>query len=356
MKYYSHTLSGLATVLFFQSATLSYLARAEVGIDDKAKGIEEGFKKGGAVGRINPGFKIPQEGAHKIAPSVGGNMKVKPNLAKSARFDLLGLKKLKANGLGGANLIGYYDLERMFLGTRHESSPQYSDHVVFHSFSGEVIRRLAFNSPEQEKDIIKRLSLKGRLPVSIFVRALSTRVGHDGVNMSQRLSYKVIYHREHEAALISSGARAAGESGNNILRFQAALKADAQEGDVSYTLGQVYVSSKPSPSGSVLWFNGIRIYNSSDKPVSVALVSASITQAGVTSECVLNPRWNPIDQWEVAAKHWSDGYYETGQMPRNKWAFDSTATINANMKAVVSVVLKVNGGKEITLRRAVDPS
>ncbi len=277
----------------------------------------------------------------------GDGKEVVMAVPRSARFDL------KEIADGHHVLVGRLGLRRQFLGTR--ATPSYRDLVQFHCFNGEELKFSGFTTPGVEDRLAERLADGRQLPVMMSVRFERVRVGHDGINMSERLVARILECEEMTAESIRAAAGTAGFDAAACESFTAALAPDLVKDGVAISLGDVFVRSKPTPRAAAVGIHGVRVFNTSSVVATVEITGLTIEQAGVSQRCVLSERWRAPRSWKVEAGGWSDGKYEEGKMPQTLWRFDPAGAIEPGKKVEVRLEVKLNGGEPVVLTRSVDP-
>jgi hypothetical protein len=276
-----------------------------------------------------------------------GGEAVLETIPRSARFDL---KDIKGDRY---DLVGRLSLRRQFMGTI--ATPQYHDVVQFHCFNGDELKFPSFTDPESESRLVKTLANGRSLPAIVTVRFERIRVGHDGINMSERLVAHIDAFKPTTVESIRAAAEAAGFDAADYSQYKAALDPDVVKGGIAVSLGEVSVRSEVTPGAAALAIHGIRVFNSTSEVVSVEIIGLVIEQEGVSQRCVMNKRSSGPHSWQVEAASWSDGAYEQGEMPRILWMFDPPEPIEPKKKVAVELELKVNGKEPLTLTRNVDP-
>ncbi len=276
-----------------------------------------------------------------------GDKTISETILRSARFDLKDIKE------GRYNIVGHINLRRRFSGTR--AIPPYHDGVQFSCFSGDDLKFSTFKDPELESSLLKLLANGRSLPVVITVRFERIRVGHDGINMSDRLVAHIEECKPTTTESIFTTAEAAGFGAADFLRFKTALKPDFVKDGIAVTLGKVSARSKVTPRGVALSIHGIRVFNTTAKIISIEITELTIQQDSVQLQCVRSKKSQAPHSWQVKAASWSDGVYEKGKMPRILWMFDPSGTIKPRKKVTVQLKLKLNSSKTVILTRTIDP-
>lgn len=270
-------------------------------------------------------------------------------IPESAHFDF---KEVKGDN---QVLVGRLGLKRRFLGTR--ATPSYEDKIVFHSFRGDELKFSTFTELAVEREMLNLLANGRSLPVIMIVRFETIRVGHDGVNMSDRVVAKIEVCKRLSAKVVCSAAEEAGFDKAESVKFMKTLAPDAEKDGVLMSLGEVYARVKPAPRGSPISIYGINVFNTTSKAITVEISEVIIEQDGVKRKCKID-KTAAVKAWKVEARSWSDGEYEKGKMPNNKWRFhliDPSKPIVADKKITLTLVLKINGKESLSLTRMVDP-
>lgn len=265
---------------------------------------------------------------------------------QSAHFDLENIKE------GQCELVGRLSLKRQFLGTR--ATPSFHDSVIFHSFSGEELKRSSFTNPELEGRLMKGLAGGHSIPATMTVRLEGKRIGHDGINMSNVLIAHIEAWKPAPAEAICAAAEDAGFDEAAAVSYQAALDPDWVKEGIAVSLGKVYARSKMTPRSVALAIDGIRVFNTTSEVASIEIIELTIEQGGVSRPCVASKRSGAPMTWQVEAKSWSDGIYEKGRVPGTLWMFDSPEPIQPGKEVTLRLKLKLNG-EALTLTRTVDP-
>ncbi|MEP3481919.1 MAG: hypothetical protein ABJZ55_21935 [Fuerstiella sp.] len=266
---------------------------------------------------------------------------------QSARFELEGIQDERYQ------LAGRLSVKRRFNGT--SANPPYRDVVHFFCFDGDEIKVSTFTDSRLESRLLKRLVSGRSLSVIATVRFELVRVGHDGINISNRLVAYLESFKEVNAEEICVAAQAANFDATDCERYKATLGPDYEKEGLAVSLGNVSVRSKVTPRGSALGIHGIRVFNTTSKVATIEIVKVLIEQEGVIQPCVLSKRTRAPQSWNVDAEDWSDGHYKDGSSPGTLWMFDHSEPIVPEKKVEVRLELKLNGGESLILTRIVDP-
>lgn len=255
---------------------------------------------------------------------------------------------------GFAVLVGRLVLHRQFMGTRAE--PAYVDSVRFRFFDGSDPKFISFNHDAEQRRMIEQLKAGRSLPAVLTVEVEKVRVGHDGINMRDRLVTRVQACTLTEADLIIAAAKEVGFDEAACDAFARDLEPDAEQQGVVVVLGGVSVRPKIEPGWKTpaVFVGGIRVFNNTDEDATIEIVGLSIEQDGVKQQCPLNQTTSPRS-WRVAAGTWSNGIYEQGKMPKTRWTFDPTKPIDPEKPVSAHLQIKINNGEPITLKRTVEP-
>lgn len=280
-----------------------------------------------------------------VTPDVSA--KVSEKIPKSVHF---GLKDIKG---GKYSLVGSLSVKRKFLGMR--SDPAYQDLVQFHCFNGDELKFASFSDPKVEALLLKSLSSGHSIPAMMTVQFESISVGRDGINTSKRLKADIEDCKLTTADAVCAAAEAAKLEATSVADFKAGLAPDAEKDGVAVSLGNVSVRSKVTPRSIGLGIHGVKVFNTTSKPVSIEILKVSMEQDGVLQECVMNKRSKAALKWQVEATSWSDGIYSKGEMPQNLWMFDYAKPIKPGKKVKVQFEIKLNDGDTMILSRTVDP-
>ncbi len=267
-------------------------------------------------------------------------------IPQTARFNLNGINNQRYT------LVGRLSIERKFMGSR--ANPPYHESARFHSYNGELLKFSSFTDAALEKVMLKSLAKGNSIPVMLMVRFESTRVGHDGRNISERIIAHIEACKKITAESICSAAEAAGSNAADSLRYMKALKPDIVKNGIGVSLGTVTVKAKPTPRGAALSIKGIKVINATSKPVTIKLVKATLEQGGKAYKCLLHQRSRAPLNWEVEGESWSDGVDTKGAAPRNLWMFNHSGTIDMAQKVTLKLELKLNGSDTIALSRTMD--
>ncbi len=276
-----------------------------------------------------------------------GGAAVSETIPPSARFDLKDIADDRYV------LVGRLSMGRKFLGT--SATPPYHDFAQFHCFNGDELKFSTFTEPELESRLMKRL-VKGRsLPVMLTVRFERIRVGHDGLNMSERLIAQIEECKAATAEAICAAAEAAGFEAADSERFKSTLDPDLERDGVAVSLGDVWVRSKTTSRGSALAIRGIRVFNTTPEVATIEIIGLKFEQGGESQRCDWSERMRTPRRWQVEAGGWSDGNYEDGKMPGVLWMFDPSGPIEPRKEVKVQLELKLNESEPLILTRTVDP-
>ena len=270
------------------------------------------------------------------------------NIPESARFDQ---KKIEA---GKQQLVGRLSLRRQFLGTR--ATPQFRDTVQFNSFDGEKLEFTGFLSPQLETQVVSKLVTGHQLAALVNVRFEPAVAGHDGINMQKRLRAKISRWQPITADQACAAAKAAGRSAEDCERFKAALTPDFEKDDIAISLEKAVVRAEVTPRGTAVSLLGLRVFNTSNKSVTITINQLSIEQDGKTQRCTLKKKSTAPLSWTIGAKSWADGHYEEGKSPRVSWGFDREGSIEPDKKVKVLLELKLDDGEPFTITKTVDPT
>ncbi|MGJ8657929.1 MAG: hypothetical protein ACSHX6_15885 [Akkermansiaceae bacterium] len=273
-------------------------------------------------------------------------MEVLHKIPQSAHFDLQEIENDQYQ------LVGRLNIQRRFLGTR--ATPPYQDVVQFHCFNGDELKFSSFTDDKLEKNLLKILANGHSLPVVMTVRFERKRVGHDGINMSERLLAHVEACQPATAESIVTAAKASQFDATAAENYLEALNPDLVKDRIAISLGKIYVRSKVSPRASAFSIHGIRVFNTSSDRVSIEIIEVTIEQESVTQHCQPSNRSKSPQSWQVAPNSWSDGIYEQGKMPRVLWMFDPAKPIKPEKKVTIKLKLKLNKSEVLTLERTVD--
>lgn len=250
--------------------------------------------------------------------------------------------------------VGRLTLHRRFLGTRAE--PAYEDSVRFHCFDGSELRLLTFVDDDLKQQLRDRLAAGRPLPAVVTVCFERVRVGHDGINVGERLVPRVEQCQLTTDDAVCAAAQAADFDESDCARFVDALEPDYFLDGIAISLGQVLVRPQVPPRWptSSVTINGIQVFNTTPDDVTIEIVGLEIEQNGTRQPCALNEQ-RSLRHWQVAAESWADGVYESGIMPQNRWYFDPAEPIVADQAVTVYLEIKINGKDKATLERIVVP-
>ena len=263
----------------------------------------------------------------------------------AARFDQEGLTD------GEHQIVGRLSVRRQFLGTR--ATPAFMDVIQFHSFDGAELKFLKFADEELQQRLLKQLVNGKGIPVLIAANLEVKRVGHDGINMSTRITGTIESCEELSSETVAIAAATVGCEEEALKRYKASLKPEAISKDVAVSLGHVYVRSKTSRRGSGVSISNISAFNSSNDPATVSIKRLQIEQNGNAQKGRLSDPSGP-ETWEVEAQSWSDGVYEEGEMPQRLCAFEPADPIEPKEEVTIEIEIEING-EVVTLRRTVTP-
>ena len=263
----------------------------------------------------------------------------------AARFDQEGLTD------GEHQIVGRLSVRRQFLGTR--ATPAFMDVIQFHSFDGAELKFLKFADEELQQRLLKQLVNGKGIPVLIAANLEVKQVGHDGINMSTRITGTIESCEELSSETVAIAAATVGCEEEALKRYKESLKPEAISKDVAVSLGHVYVRSKTSRRGSGVSISNISAFNSSNDPATVSIKRLQIEQNGNAQKGRLSDPSGP-ETWEVEAQSWSDGVYEEGEMPQRLWAFEPADPIEPKEEVTIEIEIEING-EVVTLRRTVTP-
>lgn len=266
----------------------------------------------------------------------------------SAHF---GQKDLRA---GFEVVVGRLVLHRHFMGTR--ADPMYHDSVRFRFFDGSELSFLKLADEKLEQQMIEQLRAGRSLPAVLTVDIERVRVGHDGINVSQRLVPRVETCLLTSVDLVCAAAKDAGFDVEACNAFANAVEPDVSQDGIAVSLDRVTVRPKTPPrwKTSAVFIDGIRVFNTTPDNATIEIIGLTIEQDDVTQACSMDPQKSPRT-WRVAAKSWSDGVYAGGEMPQNRWRFNPSRPIDPGEKVTVHLEIKINGGEKMSLKRTVEP-
>ena len=165
--------------------------------------------------------------------------------------------------------------------------------------------------------ILKQLVSGYSRPVLLSVDTKSVRVGHDGINMSERMIPEVLEYQPLTIDAVRAAAKEAGIADADVDRFEEALAPNVVRDGVAVSLENVFIRSKANRSGSGLAISGVQVFNSTVDEVTIKLKRVWTEQGSEPQQYELSDSTS----WTVAAESWSDGIYTDGEMPKKMWQF-----------------------------------
>ena len=262
----------------------------------------------------------------------------------------LGVADLK---LGEQEIVCRASIVRKFMGTR--ANPPYWDTVEFYCFDGKKLQFSTVEDPNLRALFMEQLTGGHSLPVLLTVDVKSVRVGHDGINMSQRMVPNVVEYQPLTIEAIKAAAKAAGLDDAVANSFEQSLSPDGEADGVAVSLGNIFIRSKANRSGSGLGIAGIQVFNSNSEEATIKINRVWSQQGDQTQEYELTKRSAGPLKWTVASESWSDGVYTDGKMPKNLWQFKPSTPLEPEQEVILNFEIQVNDGEPMTLTRTAEP-
>ena len=291
-------------------------------------------------------FAIEQKSALDGLPKVVVHQVVQDTIPQSVCFDL---KSITGNR---CDLAGRISARRQFDGTR--ATPPYHDVIVFHCFNGDELKFSSFTNPKLQTQLLEKLANGHSVPVVMNVQIERVRIGHDGINMRERLMASIHTCKPVTAESICAAAKSADFDETHCKHYKAALDPDFEKEGIAVSFGNILLSSIPKAAGTRVAISGIEVFNMTSEPVTIQLLSLTIEQDGVAQECTMNGRTRAPQSWEVEAKSWANGSYQPKKMPGTLWMFDSAKPIKPKEKVKVSLEFKLDDGDSISITRVLE--
>ena len=238
---------------------------------------------------------------------------------------------------------------RRFMGTR--ATPPFLDTIKFYGVDGNELRFAGIEDEGLKAAILKQLVSGYSRPVLLSVNTKSVRVGHDGINMSQRMIPEVLEYQPLTIDAVRAAAKDAGIADADVDRFEESLAPNVVQDGVAVSLENVFIRSKANRSGSGLAISGIQVFNSTADEVTIKLKRVWTEQGSEPQQYELSDSTS----WTVAAESWSDGIYTDREMPKKMWQFKPSAPIEPGQQVTMHLEIQINEGEVMTLTRTIDP-